>query len=208
VPRPSNAAERRAQIVQGLLEVMASQGYEAASVGSIARAAGLATGLVHYHFSSKLDVLLALIRHLAEGVEARLAVRLAEEAAPRERVRAWVRVHLALGPDADPRAVACWVAVAAEAVRLPAVRRELRAFLEREVDALARLVSDALEAEGRSTRGARSIAAALLSTVLGYFQLASTVPELVPRGSAAPAVSDMADALLTAAPRKTTRHRK
>lgn len=53
MPRPSNTAERQEQIVLGLLEVMAERGYEKASVASIARAAELSPGLVHYHFQTK-----------------------------------------------------------------------------------------------------------------------------------------------------------
>ena len=45
--RPSNTEERRQQIVQGLLRVMAERGYERASIAEIARAAGLTPGLVH-----------------------------------------------------------------------------------------------------------------------------------------------------------------
>ncbi|HEY4122015.1 MAG TPA: TetR family transcriptional regulator, partial [Byssovorax sp.] len=52
--------ERRAQIVAALARVMAARGYERATVAQIAAEAGLAAGLVHYHFASKRDVLLTL----------------------------------------------------------------------------------------------------------------------------------------------------
>ena len=54
--RPSNTEERRQQIVEGLLRVMAERGYERASIAEIAKAAGLSPGLVHYHFTEKQEL--------------------------------------------------------------------------------------------------------------------------------------------------------
>ncbi|HEY3497153.1 MAG TPA: helix-turn-helix domain-containing protein, partial [Polyangiaceae bacterium] len=62
--RASNSAERRGQIVEGLLAVMAREGYEGASIQAIGRAAGLAPGLVHYHFDTKQEILVELIETL------------------------------------------------------------------------------------------------------------------------------------------------
>ena len=41
MPRPSNTQQRRAQIVDGMLTVMATTGYTRASIQAIARAAGI-----------------------------------------------------------------------------------------------------------------------------------------------------------------------
>ena len=57
----TNTHERRAQIVDGLLTVMATTGYEGATIVAIGKAAGLTSGLVHYHFATKDEVLLALV---------------------------------------------------------------------------------------------------------------------------------------------------
>src|ERR1051325_1811277 len=64
MPRPSNTALRQDQIKDALLSVMAERGFDAATVAHIAQAAGLAPGLVHYHFASKQQILLALVRDL------------------------------------------------------------------------------------------------------------------------------------------------
>jgi TetR/AcrR family transcriptional repressor of bet genes len=71
MPRPSNTAERRAQIIEGLLNVIAADGYEGATIASIAKAAGLGSGLVHYHFTTKQAILLALIERIGELIDAR-----------------------------------------------------------------------------------------------------------------------------------------
>ena len=67
----TNTDERRAQIVEGLLTVMAASGYEGATIVAIGKAAGLSSGLVHYHFATKDEVLLALVDRLVVGVRVR-----------------------------------------------------------------------------------------------------------------------------------------
>ena len=54
--RPSNTEARRGQIVDAMVQVLAREGYEGASVQAVARVAGLAPGLVHYHFRRKLEI--------------------------------------------------------------------------------------------------------------------------------------------------------
>jgi TetR/AcrR family transcriptional regulator, transcriptional repressor of bet genes len=197
VGRPSNRAQRRAEIVDGLQTVMALQGYEAASVAEVAKAAGLTTGLVHYHFKSKQEILLALIDRLGQAVEDRAGPRVAKAATPRAKLDALLDVHLARG-QGDPEALACWVAIGAEAIRQPAVREAYGAVLGRRVERFAALLREALVRAGSSTRGAKAGAAALSATIEGYFQLAAASPDLVPRGSAARSAKRMLDGLLAA----------
>ena len=75
--RPSNTDERRREITTALRRVMARTGWDGATVADVAREAGIAPGGVHYHFASKLEILLALIDDLvrdhAAVVDARVA---------------------------------------------------------------------------------------------------------------------------------------
>src|SRR5215207_4597951 len=105
--RPSNSEERRGQIVDGLLEVMARQGYAQATVAAIGKAAGLTPGLLHYHFETKQDILVALVEQLTGALALRVARRLeAAGEGPRARLHAFLDAYVGLGEDADPRAVA------------------------------------------------------------------------------------------------------
>src|SRR5438874_2721246 len=117
MPRPSNTMVRRKEIVAGLLRAMARQGYAETSVPEIARAAGLTPGLLHYHFRSKKEILLGLINHIESVLQARIQGRVDQATGPRERLMAFLDAHVALGPDANPDAVACWVQIAAESLR-------------------------------------------------------------------------------------------
>ena len=69
--RASNTDDRRAQIVDALIAVMAKHGYDGASIADIARKAGLAPGLVHYHFDSKLEISIEAVRKIAGSTTAR-----------------------------------------------------------------------------------------------------------------------------------------
>ena len=193
--RPSNTLQRREEIVDGLLDVMATRGYEGASVVAIGKAAGLAPGLVHYHFDTKAEILLALVERLVRQVRARYQAR------PGDRLDAFIDAHLALGPDADPRAVAAWSIVGAEALRQPDVRRLYRAALSSTLKELRRLVADRLRAEQRSTRNAGRLAAGIVSAIEGAFRIAAAAPGALPGGYAAPMVRRMAAGLVFAEPR-------
>jgi TetR/AcrR family transcriptional repressor of bet genes len=197
MPRPSNKEERRAQIADGLLTVMARDGYERATIAAIAREAGLGSGLVHYHFESKEDILLAVITELRARVQRRYEARAARCGDdPLDRLLAYVDAHVALGDDADPRAVAAWVAIGAEAIGQPAVRELYAEAVHESMAELDKLVRACLRQADRSTRDARHIAAAILSAIEGAYQLAATAPDELPRGFAAPTLRKMIKGLL------------
>jgi TetR/AcrR family transcriptional regulator, transcriptional repressor of bet genes len=193
--RPSNTEERRQQIVQGLLRVMAERGYERASIAEIARAAGLTPGLVHYHFTEKQEVLLTLVEQLAGGVRERVKQRLARaKGGARGQVDAFLEAFLATGEGADPAAVSAWVTISAEAVRQPEVRAAYEKVVRADLEQL-----EALVAEVTGRRKARTVAAGLFAAVQGYFVLAAAAPGLIPTGSAATTVKRMAAGLLDTA---------
>ena len=203
MPRPSNTAQRRQEIVQGLQRVMAAQGYERTSVAQIAEAAGLTQGLIHYHFGSKQDILVALVVRIRRGIQERLERRLSRAGhGARARLRAYIDAHLALGPDSDQEAMACWVAIGAEALRQPEIRKIYSKALEQDLSVLEGLLRDLLSSEGRTTHSARAMAAGLLATIEGAYQLGCAAPGTIPRGSAAPMLKTMAVGLIEAQSRR------
>jgi len=194
--RPSNTAARRAEIVAALRAGMARKGYEATSVADIAAAARLAPGLVHYHFSSKLEVLLALLDDLGARHEARLgeALRDAGEA-PVARLAAFIDFHLGLRA-ADPEALACWVALGGEALRDAKVRARYRRVVARWVGVLEGILEDGRRARAFKVTNVSAAACAVVSAIQGYFVLAAVDRTLIPRGTAAASVRKMAAGLL------------
>lgn len=176
---------------------MAREGYERATIAAIAKRAGLAPGLVHYHFEDKGEILVALVERIVSGLEARVTARLAA-AAPgaRAHLHALVDAHVALGDDADPNAVAMWAAVAAEAMRRPEVRALYKNAISATLARLERLVRAAMREAGKPTRDAKAIAAAISSAIEGAYLVHVSAPGVLPRGYAAPALHALVDGIL------------
>jgi TetR/AcrR family transcriptional regulator, transcriptional repressor of bet genes len=197
MPRPSNTDERRAQITGALVKVMARNGYGGASIADIAKTARLTPGLVHYHFESKQEILLAALADLAARHEAHLEARLATaEADPAAQVAAFIDLHLGLGADADPEALACWILLSGEALREEKVRIEFERALQSLTARLAGLIRRGVEQRVFRCESIDAAASAIVALIQGYFVLAATARKLIPKGSAAPAAKQLAGALL------------
>ena len=178
---------------------MSAHGYEGASIPLIAAAAGLAPGLVHYHFKTKEEILVALAEELPNFLRARFESRAMETSTPHATLLAFLDAHVALGKDAQPALVRCWVIIGAESLRREAVANVYQAALKAQADALDLLVRETLRAQNRSSKNARMITAALQSAILGAYQLAAS--QSVPKGFAEKALHAMADGLIAAQPR-------
>lgn len=196
--RPRNTETRRRQITAGLAQVMAEKSYGQASINAIARAAGLSSGLVHYHFANKQAILVALVEELAEGLEARYRQRLdGSSDDPWARLDAFIDAFAALDDDADPAAVACWSRIGDEAARRPEVAAPYRAAIDRWHRALRADIAAVLAAEGRPSDGAGEWAAGLLAAIEGAFHLSQAAPGVIAPGSAAAMLRRMARGLLS-----------
>ena len=184
--RPANTDQRRAEIVAALGRVMATTGYERATIALVAKEAGLGSGLVHYHFERKEEILLTLVDGLASLAEARIRARLAQAQGPSARL--------------DAALVACWALIGAEAVKSAEVRRPYERFIAALRDLLAGLVEASCQERGRSGLGSAAIAGALVALVEGYFALSAAVPDAIPSGSAAEMARRTAAGLIAGQP--------
>jgi TetR/AcrR family transcriptional regulator, transcriptional repressor of bet genes len=195
--RASNTDDRRAQIVDALIAVMAKHGYDGASIGDIARKAGLAPGLVHYHFDNKLEILLEAVRKIAAEHDRALDAALADINDPRRALATFIDVHLGLGAHANPTALACWVLIIGESLREKRVRAEVELVLAR----LTMRINDILM-RGITTKvfdcDVDAAAAGILATIQGYFTLAASSRALIPPGTAASTTLQMVEGLVGA----------
>ena len=198
--RSSNTEARRAEITGALLAVIARHGYEKATIQAIAAQAGLAPGLIHYHFKNKQEILVSLIAAMAEAANARYAAVLGDQVEPAARLRAYLHARLGLGEGAAPEIVAAWVMIGAEAVRQPEVRTVYQRMVADELALLATLLADCLRAAGRATDVAAPLAAGLAALIAGAYQLSSATTDVMPRGYAAEAATRYAELAVAAAP--------
>jgi TetR/AcrR family transcriptional repressor of bet genes len=176
---------------------MAKRGYDGASIADIAEAARLTPGLVHYHFQSKQEILLEVMRDLVGRHDANLEARLCGAGGDAvAEVAAFIDFHLGLGADADPEALACWVLLSGEALRDSKVRIEFEKAIEATVKQLEAAIRRGVEEKLFACDSIEAAASALVAAIQGYFVLAATARAVIPKGSAAASTKQMADGLL------------
>lgn len=167
--RPPNRPQRRQQILDAFYDVVARHGFVGATTLRVAERAGLAPGLIHYHFESKEALLLALAEDLTTGLFERQRARLEARADAREdaeadawaRLDALIEAFLAPGEDARPAALAAYVALAYDALREPAVRDSWQRGLERVEGELLACLEVLVPERGAATQLVHGIASAL-----------------------------------------------
>ncbi|CAM2008956.1 TetR/AcrR family transcriptional regulator [Acanthopleuribacter pedis] len=189
--RHKNTDTRREQIVTALLQVMSAHGFEKASIRTIAEAAKLSPGLIHYHFKNKAEILHALIEQLADHARARYDHLSEGLTDPRAKIHAFITARLALGDGADPKAVAAWVVIGTEALRQEKVRELYSRAIETQMQILSDLLATLInEADAKKT------AAVILAAMEGAYRLEAAASEIMPKNYAASTVRKMVDAML------------
>lgn len=107
--RKASKEVRKQQLIDATIRILGQKGYSNLTVSDVAKAAGLSTGIIIFHFSSKDELLASALRHLAEeyrrnwqsalatagdGPADRLAAILLSDFDPRiynhEKLSAWI----------------------------------------------------------------------------------------------------------------------
>ncbi|RSN48978.1 TetR/AcrR family transcriptional regulator [Actinomadura sp. WAC 06369] len=108
---------RREQLIRITIDLVAQEGYAAASLTRIARTAGITKGAVLYHFASRDAVVAAALDHVLDALVAEVGA--AVDAAPAERAPA-VYVRRMVGHLAEHRDHARMITEAMAAAGPPA----------------------------------------------------------------------------------------
>jgi TetR/AcrR family transcriptional regulator, transcriptional repressor of bet genes len=75
LPKKVDHSQRRDEIALVACKVVATRGFEQATIVRIARAAGYTTGMVAHYFDSKQDIILAALRLILHRMDQRLALQ-------------------------------------------------------------------------------------------------------------------------------------
>jgi TetR/AcrR family transcriptional repressor of bet genes len=112
-------AARRSQLIEATIEAMAEKGFARTTMADVARKAGLAHGLVNFHFQSK-DLLLAeTLAYLSEEYRANWTDALASAPpTPAARLDALIRANFEPA-ICTPARLAAWLSFWAEASSRP-----------------------------------------------------------------------------------------
>ena len=76
-------------MIRAAYKVVGEKGYSDFTIKDIAEEAGLSTGLVHYYFKNKEDLLFVLLREMNANLKGQLNKSLMELAEPREKLMAF-----------------------------------------------------------------------------------------------------------------------
>jgi AcrR family transcriptional regulator len=93
-PRRIAVEQRRNEILEAARVVVLERGLANTRVADVADALGVSTGLIHYHFASKDDLLAATLRHAADADIYRLEKSVASSVDPVERLDRTLREYL------------------------------------------------------------------------------------------------------------------
>ncbi len=86
----------RKAILEAAELLFAQKGYQAASIDNIAVAARVSRGLVHYHFHSKEDLFMELVKNVMDSFSERLQTDLTNCSTARTKIRAMLLAFLNL----------------------------------------------------------------------------------------------------------------
>lgn len=138
-----DAGERRQQILDATRRVTLERGLHDVRIVDVADELRVSTGLIHYHFDTKDELLGAMLQHTAELEIAAVVERLASIDEPAARLDAVIDAYL---PSArrDPSWV-LWIDVWGEALRDPNMRRISKILDEQWVDVFADVVRSGVE---------------------------------------------------------------
>jgi TetR/AcrR family transcriptional repressor of bet genes len=189
--RPSNTKQRKQEIVDALLRVMAERGYEKASIQAIAKEAGLAPGLIHYHFKTKQEILLGLVNWIAYSATERLEQMEKEVTDPWDKLSAFINARLATGGTELPEVVSAWVVIAGESIRQPEIKEIYQGLIEQQFNFLKLLIADVWENKSAKSKEVNHLSAIVISAMEGAFQLSATASEVMPKNYAANSVLEL-----------------
>lgn len=82
---------RRGQLTRAAYKVVGQKGYYEFTVRDIAKEAGLSTGLVHYYFKNKEDLLLNLLKEINRNMTIILNRNISTSEDPQERLNIFMR---------------------------------------------------------------------------------------------------------------------
>ncbi|MFA3873070.1 TetR/AcrR family transcriptional regulator [Streptomyces sp. MMCC 100] len=139
--RTRTAEETRDVLLDAAAHLFRQHGYESTSLKALGTQVGVSPSAMYWHFSSKSDLLFAVVERTLLRFRDRLVQELAAtDGTPRERIRAFVRfyVHTQLNETVDVDAYTSFLATAHIADHLPAEACRQLIGYEREIYALLR----------------------------------------------------------------------
>ncbi len=156
-------SDRRQQLIETTITVLAEAGYVGTTLGRIGTKAGVSAGLVAHYFGDKDTLLDLTFRTLVAQVRRRVVEGLRRAETPRERMRAVVDANLA-PHEFEPHIAAAWLAFWGQVLHAPRLKRVQAAYQARMLSNLRHALAGAM-----APAAAREAAGMLASLVDGVW---------------------------------------
>lgn len=168
--RNGSQGDRRQQLIDATVDVIAEVGFAATTLAQIGRRAGSSPGLVAHYFGDKDGLLEATLRSLAARLARSTAERLAVAATPRARLQAIIDANLA-EEEFDRRTASVWLAFWSQVKHSAQLKRVQRVYERRLLSNLVHSLRQMVRDEE-----AREIARALAAIIDGLWLRATLTP--------------------------------
>ena len=141
-----NTKERYYAILQSAEVLFAERGYQGVSVDEIARNAGVAKGLVNYHFGSKENLLVHVLSKGTSTLFAQLDSVISEKKSARDKIRAAIEIYLSVA-SAGPAMTRMAMIATFEAAYSESLRKLWLAFMDQNLSKFNELVDEGIAHE-------------------------------------------------------------
>ena len=184
---------RQAQILDVAQELIQLRGYNGFSFGDIAGQIGIKAAAIHYHFPTKADLGLALMKRYRGRLHASLEKIDEQAAGPRKKLERYVLLfHATMRPD--HRMCMCGMLATEMTTLSGPMRDEVRAFFEDNEAWIARVLGEGRKSRTFDFEGSPAAAARILYSTLQGVMISARVFE--DAGRLAPAARWLLDAVM------------
>ncbi len=135
--------QRRIEILEATRQVVLDKGFGGTRIKDVADALNVSTGLVHYHFASKDELLAETMRYAADADIRRLEKSVAAGSDPVERIDRVLREYL---PGPRDQSWTLWIDAWGEALRNATLREISEELDQAWVALLERVIRDGVTA--------------------------------------------------------------
>jgi len=186
--------KRREQLLASARKLFVKKGFRATTTDEIARKAGLTKGALYYHFSSKEDIFLELIKSIVDRNQATLDAELTGRVSPVQFFKTLLSLHCKCDVNEFGDLVDIWT----QAWRVPGIRR----FIRRRVRSTTELFGERVNVGGgKDPEDVRNMAIFVFALVHGL----SGLRLLAPREVDMDAQVRLFESLLSPAPKRRNR---
>lgn len=161
--------KRREQLLASARKLFVKKGYRGTTTDEIARNAKLTKGALYFHFKSKENIFLELVKSISEHNRATLELQLGESVSPAEFFRILLNLHHKCAVNEYGDLIDIWT----QAWRVPRIRR----YITKRMRSTVGLFADRVEVgPGWSRKDVQDLAMMIFALVHGLSGLRMLAP--------------------------------